>query len=69
MCSNFLSTPDAASGVCVEQNSLEMGKNATNFHICKGNNIILLKDGYYICSIFLLLEEHDKMQEIKVWNI
>ena len=69
MCSNFLSTPDAASGVCVEQNSLEIGKNATKFHTCKGNNIILLKDGYYVCSIFLILEEHVKMQENKVWNV
>lgn len=50
VCSNFLSTPDATNGVCVEQNSLDIGTNATNFHACKGNNIILLKDGYYVCS-------------------
>ena len=50
VCSNFLSTPDAKNGVCVEQNSLEIGTNTTNFHACKGNNIILLKDGYYVCS-------------------
>ena len=50
VCSNFLSTPDAKNGICVEQNSLELGENATNFHACKGNNIILLVDGYYVCS-------------------
>ena len=50
ICTNFLSTPDSINGVCVEQNSLEIGINATNFHACKGNNIILLKDGYYVCS-------------------
>ena len=50
VCTNFFSTPDAINGVCVEQNSLEIGINATNFRACKGNNIILLKDGYYVCS-------------------
>ena len=50
VCSNFVSTPDATNGVCVEQNSLEIGVNATNFRACKGNNIILLVDGYYVCS-------------------
>ena len=49
VCSNFLSTPDATNGVWVEQNSLDIGTNATNFHVCKGNNIILLKEGYYVC--------------------
>lgn len=50
VCSNYDSTPDAKNGVCVQQNSLEIGTNATNFHACKGNNIILLADGYYVCS-------------------
>ena len=50
VCSNNLSTPDAINGICVEQNSLEIGENATNFHACKGNNIILLAEGYYVCS-------------------
>lgn len=50
VCTNFFSNPDATNGICVEQNSLEIGTNATNFHACKGNNIILLIDGYYVCS-------------------
>ena len=27
-----------------------MGTNSTNFRACQGNNIILLNDGYYVCS-------------------
>ena len=50
VCSNFYSTPDAKNGICVEQNSLDIGENATNFHACIGNNIILLQDGYYVCA-------------------
>ena len=50
VCTNFDSIPEAKNGVCVEQNSLEIGENSTNFHACKGNNIILLADGYYVCS-------------------
>jgi len=50
VCSNSFSDPQAINGVCVEQNSLEIGENATNFHACKGNNIVLLVKGYYVCS-------------------
>ena len=50
VCSNFESFPDARNGICVEQNSLSIGENATNFRACVGNNIILLKDGYYVCA-------------------
>jgi hypothetical protein len=28
---------------------LNIGQNATNFHACIGNNIALLKEGYYVC--------------------
>lgn len=50
VCSNPFSSIDATNGICVEQNSLEVGKNATNFRACKGNNIILIKEGYYVCA-------------------
>ena len=50
VCSNNDSTPDARNGYCVEQNSLDIGENATNFHACIGNNIVLLQDGYYVCA-------------------
>ena len=46
----FFIYSEITNRVCVEQNSLEIGINATNFHVCKGNNIILLKDRYYLCS-------------------
>jgi hypothetical protein len=49
VCSNFNSLPEARNGICVEQNSLNIGQNATNFHACIGNNIALLKEGYYVC--------------------
>jgi len=50
VCSNYESTPEARNGICVEQNSLSIGENATNFRACVGNNIILLQDGYYVCA-------------------
>lgn len=50
VCTNFNSVPDAKNGICVEQNSLKIGTNSTNFRACQGNNIILLKNGYYVCS-------------------
>lgn len=50
VCSNPFSTPDATNGICFEQNSLKIGENSTNFHACQGNNIILLKKGYYVCA-------------------
>ena len=50
VCSNSESTPEAKNGICVEQNSLPIGENATNFHACVGNNIILLQEGYYVCA-------------------
>ena len=50
VCSNFDSKPDAKNGIYVEQNSLPIGENATNFQACIGNNIILLQDGYYVCA-------------------
>ena len=50
VCSNFNSDPKARNGICVEQNSLNIGENATNFRACVGDNIVLLKDGYYVCA-------------------
>ena len=50
VCSNFNSEPTSRNGICVEQNSLDIGENATNFQACIGNNIVLLKEGYYVCG-------------------
>lgn len=69
VCSNNLSTPDAINGIYAEQNSLEIGENATNFHACKGSNIILLADGYYVCSNISQLSKVAKLQGIKVLNV